>query len=137
MDILNHVGSDEEVFAQADVHSDPYAVFFSGKAGEIACTGTRLIYRERKKTITIPASEVGSIEFEGPRMPRAYLYTGVWLHSSLRFLAAGFHPVWNRSASSLDRFYWEWATYIGRASSGYSHPAGTTNLNHVTARSSR
>jgi len=77
MGIQEYVGSDETVLAQAAVHSDPYAVVFSGRAGEIACTPSRLIYSERKKTIDIPVNEVGSMEFEEPRMPRAYLYTGI------------------------------------------------------------
>lgn len=35
------------------------------------------MYSERKRTVEIPANEVGSMEFKDPRMPRAYLYTGV------------------------------------------------------------
>lgn len=77
MVIREHVENDEELLAEADVHSDPYAVFLSGKAGKIACTPSRLIYEERTRTITIPINEVGSIEFEKPRMPRSYLYSGV------------------------------------------------------------
>lgn len=68
---------EDTVLAEATVHSDPYALFFSGVAGEVTCTKTSLHIDTSDTKASISLDAVTAVDLQGPEWPRTYLYTGL------------------------------------------------------------
>jgi len=79
MEVTDYVGEEETIQARAVYHSDPYALFSSGKEGEIVATGSQFLQTSGDTITAISFDEVGSIEYTEPEMPRTYLLVGVLL----------------------------------------------------------
>ena len=77
MGVQDYVADGDELHASAAFQSDPYALFFSGKAGEIGVTDSELLHVSGSTVNMIAIDEVGSIEYTEPKTPRTYLFAGI------------------------------------------------------------
>lgn len=78
MDVGEYLDQDEQIIAQARLHEDPYALIFSGEGGLITCTENRVVHIDGKNVVDFSINRVDSFEYRAPKMPKAYLYAGVF-----------------------------------------------------------
>ena len=77
MRIQNYINEGERVRAEVTIHDDPHSLFYSGKAGTLACTDNRVVHVDGKDVVDISINRVDSFRYRAPSMPKAYLYSGI------------------------------------------------------------
>jgi hypothetical protein len=60
MNVRDYIDVDEEILAEVKIHDDPYALFFSGADGTLACTVRRAVYVSGKEVKDVSLNRVDS-----------------------------------------------------------------------------